>query len=86
MGATPERAAPPGLFRVTGYDSYDYSDYFVGDYTTLDQAVREARTRASVPNAIPPSLSNVFLVYDDRGDLQFEITHTDLSAEENNKA
>ncbi len=76
------RTAPPGLFRLIGYDQYDYSDYFIADYPTLERAVEEARRKASVPNGSPTSFSDLFLVHDDRGTCRFRVTHDDLPASE----
>lgn len=78
MGDNDRRTAPAGLFRLTGYDQYDYSDYFIADYPTLEQAAQEARHRASTPNGSPPSFSDLFLVYDDRGICKYRVTHEDL--------
>lgn len=79
-GIDDRRTAPAGLFRLTGHDRYDRSDYFVADYPTLDEAVEEARKRASVPNATPTSFSDVFFVHDDKGTCRFQVTHDDLSS------
>lgn len=75
------RVAPSGLFRVIGYDQFDYCDYCVGDYPTLEMAVKEARSKASIANAIPSSMSDVFLVYDHLGVCRYRITHDDLSTD-----
>lgn len=72
------RVPPCGLFRLTGYDQYDYSDYFIGDYPTLESAIQEARARASEANASPSSFSDIFLVYDHLGVCRYRITHDEL--------
>lgn len=78
MSSPDRRTAPAGLFRVIGHDQYDYSDYVVGDYPTLEQAQQEARTRASVRNASPSSFCDVFFVYDEQGTCRYQVTYDDL--------
>lgn len=78
MSGKEERSAPCGLFRVTGYEQYDYCDYWVGDYPTLESAIQEARSRASAANAIPSSFSDIFFVYDHLGVCRYRISHDDV--------
>lgn len=61
------RTAPPGKFRLTGYDMYDYSDYRVADFDSMAEAREEAVARAAEPNGDPVSFSDNFLVYDEHG-------------------
>jgi hypothetical protein len=73
-----ERTPARGYFRLTGYDQYDYSDYFVGDYSSLDLAIHGARERAATPNGLPTSFSDVYFVHDDEGVCKYHVTHDDL--------
>ncbi|MCA9728463.1 MAG: hypothetical protein KC729_12315 [Candidatus Eisenbacteria bacterium] len=50
-----------------GYDRFDYSEYLVGDYPGLPAARAVARERSSTPNAVPPTRSDLFTIYDDGG-------------------
>lgn len=79
MDADELRRAPAGKFRVIGYDQYDYSDYLIGDYGTRAEAIQTARDRAKVPNGIPTSFSDLYLIYDDQGICLGKITFDDLS-------
>ncbi len=72
------RCAPEGKFRVVGYDRYDYTDYVVGDFATSREAGKVARAKSAAPNAIPTSLSDLFLVYDDKGTCLEQVTYDDL--------
>ena len=72
------RRAPPGEFRVVGYDQYDYSDYVVGDFATPEEAGRVARARAASPNGTPTSFSDLFFVYDDQGTCLERVTYDEL--------
>jgi hypothetical protein len=76
-----ERTAPRGQFRLTGFDCYDYSDYFLGDHPDLAPAIREARKRAATPNGLPTSFSDIYYVHDHRGDCRYRVTHDDLHPE-----
>ncbi|SNB44913.1 hypothetical protein [Geobacter sp. DSM 9736] len=78
MSIAEGRIAPSGLFRLTGYDQYDYCDYRVGDYPSLEIAIREARSRALTPNAVPSSFSDIFFVYDHLGVCRYRVTHDEL--------
>ncbi len=78
MDSADIRCAPEGKFRVVGYDRYDYTDYIVGDFATSQEAGKAARARAAVPNAIPTSISDLFLVYDDKGTCLEQVTYDDL--------
>jgi hypothetical protein len=78
MDTSRERTAPYGYFRLSGYDRYDCSDYFIGDYTDPDLAIQEARERAATPNGSPTSFSDIFYVYDDLGVCRYRVTHDDL--------
>jgi hypothetical protein len=61
------RRAPHSMYRVIGYDRFDRSDYLVNDFDTQAEAETVARQKAAVPNAIPPSFSDKFFVFDDQG-------------------
>ena len=78
MSVKEGRVAPHGFFRVTGYDQYDYCDYFVGDYSSIETAIQEARSRALVANASPSSYSDIFFVHDDLGGCRYQVTHDEL--------
>ncbi len=78
MDSANTRCAPEGKLRVVGYDRYDYMDYVVGDFATSEEAGKVARAKAAVPNAIPTSLSDLFLVYDDKGICLEQVTYDDL--------
>ena len=78
MNPGDSRRAPEGKFRVVGYDQYDYTDYVVGDFTTSQEAGRVARAKATVPNGIPTSFSDLFFVYDDQGICLEQVTYDDL--------
>ena len=80
--ATAGRTAPPGHFRLTGCDSYDYSDYPIGDYLSLGLAIQEAKARAATPNGNPTSFSDHFYVYDEVGECRYKVTHDDLTPQE----
>jgi hypothetical protein len=82
MSVDERRVAPCGKFRVSGYDQYDYSNYFVGDYLTLDEAIQEARSRALVANAIPTSFSDIFFVYDHLGICKYRVTHDEIKSKD----
>lgn len=62
------RIAPPGQYRVVGYDQYDYSEYVVGDYSSEEAARTVAAERHAKPNAIPVSFSDIYFVVDDQGE------------------
>ncbi len=51
--------APDGKFRVVGVDTFAHEDWVVGDYGSLDEAVKTA-------NAIGGTMTKMH-VYDDRG-------------------
>ena len=59
------------------YDPYDYSEHIVGDFATPQEALQIARKQASIPNASPPSLSYIYLVYDDQGTCLDRISYDD---------
>ena len=81
MSTDQTRTAPSGCFRLSGYDRYDYSEYFIGDFDDLSLAIQEARARATTPNGLPPSFSDIFFVHDDLGTCRFRVTHVDLFTE-----
>jgi hypothetical protein len=60
------RKASPGTFRVIGYDQYDYSDFFVGEFDNMEEAIELIKVESSTPNAIPASFSNIYFVYNDK--------------------
>ena len=72
------RPAPPGLFRVIGYDQFDYTDYTVGDFPTAEEAHCAAQNCASQPNGIPTSFSDIYFIYNDQGVCLRRITYDDL--------
>jgi len=78
MSVNEQRIPPSGMFRLTGFDQYDYCDYFVGDFPSLEGAMEEARSRAMEPNASPSSFSDIFFVYDHCGVCRYQITHDEL--------
>lgn len=79
MSPDDRRRAPTGLFRVVGYDQYDYLDYVVGDFNTPEEATRIATARAGEPNGIPTSFSDLYFVYNDRGECLKRVTFDELN-------
>ncbi|GAB1394863.1 hypothetical protein MASR1M60_30270 [Rhodocyclaceae bacterium] len=69
------RIAPPGQYRVVGYDQYDYSEYVVGDYSTEEAARTAAAERHAQPNATPVSFSDIYFVVDERGGQLHRFAH-----------
>jgi hypothetical protein len=57
--------APIGKFRLIGVDTFEgpFADFIVGDFTSKDDAIREAAKRARKMNPM--------YVYDDAGTLLF---------------
>jgi hypothetical protein len=60
-----ELKAPPGKFRAIGVDTFEASnaDYLIGDYSTVEEAIRNAADKAGAMNPC--------YVYDDKGDLRW---------------
>ena len=69
------RCAPFGMYRVTGYDMYDYSDYYIGDFSTLEEALKLTKIKISKPNGFPTSFSDVFFIYDDQDNMLYRGNH-----------
>lgn len=38
--------APPGKFRVMGYDDFSHEDYYIQDYNTKEEAIRRANDQS----------------------------------------
>lgn len=60
------RKASRGKYRVMGYDQYDYSDYFIDEFSSLEQAIELLKQRAAKSNAFPTSFSDIYFVYNDQ--------------------
>nr|WP_157051610.1 hypothetical protein [Agarivorans gilvus]GGB14177.1 hypothetical protein GCM10007414_29500 [Agarivorans gilvus] len=59
------RKASHGKYRVMGYDQYDYSDYFIDEFVSLEQAMALLKKRVAKSNALPTSFSDVYFIYND---------------------
>jgi hypothetical protein len=60
-------AAPVGMYRVIGVDTFEHpteGDYLVGDFDTLEEAKRAADKTGGQANPV--------YVYDDKGKLRHE--------------
>jgi hypothetical protein len=60
------RQAPPGKFRVMGYDTFDHTDWVDGDFDTKEQAIAHAAKRGE--DAVMMKLH----VFDDKGNHVYE--------------
>lgn len=59
------REAPPGLYRVVGYDMFDYSTFFVSDHYFLRMALQKLKQETAEPQGIPASFSNQYYIHDE---------------------
>jgi len=71
---------------VVGYDQYDHSDYVVADVVSPEEAIRIARAKAGVRNAIPTSFCDQYFVYDDCGTCLLQVAYDDISKAPDNTA
>lgn len=78
MSTTQKHRAYKGCYVVIGHDQYDHSDYLVGHYISLSRAKKAARNKARRANGLPTSFSDVFFVYDSKGECLYRITFDDL--------
>lgn len=64
-----ERIAPKGMYRVLGLDKFSREHWIEADYSTLEDALEQARIKSQAVSgsASDESIATVFYVYDDRG-------------------
>lgn len=60
------RKASSGKYRVIGYDQYDYSDYFINEFSNMYLALFLLWRKCSKPNGTPTSFSDVYFIYNDK--------------------
>lgn len=71
------RKASFGQYRVLGYDQYDYSDYFINEFTELKLGVDLLETKCSTANATPTSFSDIFFIYNDKEEALYKASFDD---------
>lgn len=61
--------APKGMYRVLGIDKFANEHWIDADYSTLEEALENARMQSheASASASDKSVATVFYVYDDRG-------------------
>lgn len=72
-----QRCAPHGLYRLTGHDQYDYSDYHIDDFDKLDLALQTLKKQIEIPNATPTSFSDHYFIYNDKNECLYMGNHDD---------
>lgn len=68
------RKASFGKYRVLGYDQYDYSDYFIEEFDTLEQALKLLKKRTLKANGTPTSFSDVYFIYNEKEEALYKGT------------
>jgi hypothetical protein len=66
-----------GKYRVLGYDQYDYTDYFIDESDSLEQAIELLKKRSSKANGTPTSFSDVYYIYNDKEEALYKGTFDD---------
>lgn len=69
------RQASAGKYRITGYDQYDYTDYFVDEFENLNEALAVLERKRAVANGSPSSFSDIYFIYDDQAQLLYRGTY-----------
>ncbi len=58
------RLAPQGMFRLMGYDTYDYGEHFIADFESLDEAISGMQFQLSI---LKKENEIRLFLYDDEG-------------------
>jgi hypothetical protein len=71
------RQASPEMYRIVGYDCFDYTDYVVDECDALESALSILQKSCAKPNAIPVTDSNVYFIYDDKGEALYRCSYSE---------
>lgn len=71
------RKASLGKYRVLGYDQYDYRDYFIEEFESIEHAIDLLKERAAKANGTPTSFSDQYFIYNDKEEALYKGTFDD---------
>lgn len=69
--------ANSGKYRVTGYDQYDYSSYYINEFSYIWQALFVLWIKSLKANAEPAYFSDIYFIYNDNEKALYKGTFVD---------